>query len=113
MRVLILFAAILVALGGSAAAAATSFNGIWLFDKSPDYPGVTMMEISSDTGHLSGLVTTRWYGPIDMQNVRLTGKVLQFEIHNLNDLEDQRALARSGLSPFHHRAHFLRGLAAP
>jgi alpha-galactosidase len=44
-----------------------------------------MMEITGDGGQLSGQLTTRWYGPMEMQNVRPAGEGLQFELRNLND----------------------------
>ena len=70
---------------GAAANAGTPFDGVWLFDNSPDYPAVTMMEVASNGDQITGEVTTRWYGPIAMQNVRLTGGLLHFEARNLND----------------------------
>ena len=77
----------------SAMASAASPAGVWLFDNPPDYPGVTMMQV--DVGgkdgagkgarSASGFLTTSWYGPIAMEDVRIEGDTLSFEARNLND----------------------------
>ena len=87
MRWLILAATITLAPLASAAAARTPYDGIWLFDAAPLYPGVTMMEVKSRGNRITGSVTTKWYGPIEMQRSRLADGKLQFEIQNLNDKE--------------------------
>jgi alpha-galactosidase len=87
MRALLLIVAVLLAFSPKPALARTPFDGVWLFEHAPDYPGVTMMEVTSKDGQVSGHVATQWYGPIPMQNARLIGGELQFEIRNLNDKE--------------------------
>jgi alpha-galactosidase len=84
MRFGLVIGALLLAFAASANAR-TPFDGAWLFDNSPDYPGVTMMEVSSKGANVTGEVTTKWYGPIPMQNPRIAGGQLQFEARNLND----------------------------
>jgi alpha-galactosidase len=66
------------------ALARPSLPGVWLFDNAPSYPGVTMMEVAKARGGIGGTVTTSWYGPMQMQNARLSGDVLTFELRNLN-----------------------------
>lgn len=61
------------------------FDGVWLFDDAPPRPGVTMMEIVSKGGSISGSVTTIWYGPVPMLNPRIDNGVLHFEARNIND----------------------------
>jgi alpha-galactosidase len=85
MRAVLLIAAALLALISNPASAQSPFDGIWLFDSAPNYPGVTMMEVTSAGGRVNGQLTTKWYGPVDMQNPRLVDGQLQFEIRNLND----------------------------
>ncbi len=67
------------------AEAKTVFDGVWLFDKTPSTPGVTMMQIASDGGRVTGSVTTRWYGPVEMLNPRIENGVLHFDARNIND----------------------------
>jgi alpha-galactosidase len=64
------------------------FDGIWLFDGASSYPGVTMMEVATHGGRTTGAVTTTWYGPIDMQNVKVDGNVATFDMRNVNDNEN-------------------------
>ena len=85
MRAPPLIAAAVVTVMANPVSARTGFDGLWLFDAAPDYPGVTMMEVASAGDRVTGQVTTKWYGPIQMQNARLTNGKLQFEIRNLND----------------------------
>jgi alpha-galactosidase len=85
MRLFILVTAALAALIASPSSAQSPFDGVWLFDAAPDYPGVTMMEVTSAGGRLAGEVTTKWYGPMEMQNARIDDGRLQFELRNLND----------------------------
>ena len=40
------------------------FDGIWLFDGAPAYPGVTLMEVATHGGRTTGTITTTWYGPM-------------------------------------------------
>ena len=68
-----------------AARAATPLDGVWLFDKAPPYPGVTMARLSSEGGKLKGVITTAWYGPMEMQNLVVEGDKASFELRNLND----------------------------
>jgi len=65
--------------------AATPLDGAWLFDKAPPYPGVTMARISSDGGKPKGVVTTAWYGAMEMRNLVVEGDRATFELRNLND----------------------------
>ena len=67
------------------AAATTKLEGEWLFDPTPSYPGVTLVELSTHDGRVTGSVTTTWYGPMPMQNLRIAGNVVTFELRNLND----------------------------
>ncbi|MCI4591981.1 glycoside hydrolase family 27 protein [Sphingobium sp. BYY-5] len=69
----------------SPAAAKTAFDGVWLFDKAPPMPGVTMMEVRSKGAKIEGHVTTLWYGPIEMMNPRIQDGRLLFEARNIND----------------------------
>ena len=81
-----LFAALLAAASLSAPAAArTAFDGVWLFDKAPPTPGVTMMEVKSKGARIEGRVTTLWYGPVEMTNPRIEKGKLLFEARNIND----------------------------
>lgn len=68
-----------------AAPAAARPNGIWIFDSSPSYPGVTMMQLDTAGPTPRGSVSTAWYGPIRMQNVVVTGDTVAFDLTNLND----------------------------
>jgi len=69
------------------ALAQTRFDGVWLFDRADPNPGVTMLQVASAGGRITGAVTTEWYGPVTMQNARLEQGVLTFEVRNLNDRE--------------------------
>jgi alpha-galactosidase len=68
-----------------AARAASPLDGVWLFDKAPSYPGVTMARLSSEGGKPKGVVTTAWYGPMEMRNLVVEGDKATFELRNLND----------------------------
>ncbi|WP_404337664.1 glycoside hydrolase family 27 protein [Sphingomonas sp. MMS12-HWE2-04] len=68
-----------------AALAQTQFDGVWLFDHAAPNPGVTMLQVASEGTRITGAVTTKWYGPVTMQNARLEKGVLSFEVRNLND----------------------------
>lgn len=65
--------------------AKTPFDGVWLFDKAPPTPGVTMMEVKSKGAKIEGRVTTLWYGPVEMMNPRVEDGKLLFEARNIND----------------------------
>lgn len=99
MRALASIAAALAALTASPSFAQTPFDGVWLFDTAPDYPGITMMEVTSKGDGVTGKITTKWYGPIDVQNARLTGGQLQFEIRNLNDKDHPTRTWTAALQP--------------
>ena len=76
----------LATVSASPALAQTSpFAGVWLFDDAPDYPGVTMMQIEQRGSALTGVVTSEWYGPMAMQDVRVEGDTIRFMMRNLND----------------------------
>jgi len=75
---------ITILIAGTARAAAP-LDGVWLFDKAPSYPGVTMARLSSEGGKPKGVVTTAWYGPMEMQNLVVEGDKATFELRNLND----------------------------
>ncbi|WP_260928121.1 glycoside hydrolase family 27 protein [Novosphingobium sp. 9] len=62
-----------------------AFAGSWIFDGAPSYPGVTMMQVSDDGGHLAGTVTTAWYGAMPMADVHRQGDTLSFTMRNIND----------------------------
>jgi alpha-galactosidase len=72
-------------LAAGAARAATPLDGVWLFDDAPSYPGVTMMRLSSEGGKPQGVVTTAWYGPMQMRDLVIEGDRASFELRNLND----------------------------
>ena len=72
-------------LAAGAARAATPLDGVWLFDDAPSYPGVTMVQLSSEGGKPRGFVTTAWYGPMEMRNLVVEGDKATFELRNLND----------------------------
>ena len=59
--------------------------GVWLFDTAPSCPGVTMMQVAVDGDAITGAVTTKWYGPMRMQNAGWHGNTLRFDLRNLND----------------------------
>ncbi|RKF18910.1 glycoside hydrolase family 27 protein [Altericroceibacterium spongiae] len=63
------------------------FEGIWLFDDAPSYPGVTMMEVTEKKGEMEGTVTSEWYGPMEMQDIAVEGDRMSFTMRNLNDKE--------------------------
>src|SRR3546814_11430516 len=44
-----------------------------------------MLEVADDAGVISGSVTTEWYGPINLENARIEGDTLTFDLRNLND----------------------------
>lgn len=69
------------------ASAKTAFDGVWLFDKAPPTPGVTMMEVTSKGAKIEGRVTTLWYGPVEMIDPRLENGRLLFTARNINDRE--------------------------
>lgn len=81
----LVLATCLVPVGG--ALADTPFDGVWVFDKAPPTPGVTMLQVASDGDRITGTVTTKWYGPMTMQNARIEKGALTFEVRNLNDRE--------------------------
>jgi alpha-galactosidase len=62
-----------------------SVDGAWVFDNAPSYPGVTLLEMTTRGGRTTGNVTTAWYGPMAMQNVKVEGDVVTFDLRNLND----------------------------
>ena len=80
-----LLAAFCLILSSAQAVARPTPAGVWLFDKAPSYPGVTMMQVAVDGNNVRGAVTTAWYGPIAMQNARIEGGLLRFDLRNLND----------------------------
>jgi alpha-galactosidase len=65
--------------------AASKLEGVWIFDEAPANPGVTMMEIDRTAAGLSGRVTTRWYGPVEMIDPVIDGSRLSFATRNIND----------------------------
>lgn len=85
IRLLAISTLLSIALVAGAGEANEVLDGIWLFDHAPSYPGVTMMEVSTRGGRTTGTVTTTWYGPIAMQNVKFDGRVVTFDLRNLND----------------------------
>jgi alpha-galactosidase len=72
-------------LSAGAAQAATPLDGVWLFDDAPSYPGVTMVQLSTEGGKPRGFVTTAWYGPMEMQDLMIQGDKATFALRNLND----------------------------
>lgn len=60
---------------------------VWLFDKAPSYPGVTMLQLDTSGATPSGSVSTAWYGPIRMENIVVKGDTVAFDLRNLNDRE--------------------------
>lgn len=75
-----------------ASASVEDYEGIWLFDDAPSYPGVTMMELEDTKGALEGTVTTQWYGPMKMENVHEDGDRLIFSMRNINDKEHAKRI---------------------
>jgi alpha-galactosidase len=87
VRHLLTALALTTSLTSGAALAQTRFDGVWLFDHAGPNPGVTMLQVASDGDRITGAVTTKWYGPVTMQNARLDKGVLTFDVRNLNDRE--------------------------
>lgn len=87
MRTLAIAAALLLTLCARTAFAQSAFDGVWLFDDAPSYPGVTMMRISEIRGKPYGVVTTQWYGPMRMRDIVIDGDIATFTMRNLNDRE--------------------------
>lgn len=65
--------------------AATPLDGVWLFDNAPSFPGVTMVQISSPGGKPKGVVTSAWYGAMEMRNLVVKDGKATFDLRNLND----------------------------
>ncbi|WP_298331579.1 glycoside hydrolase family 27 protein [Asticcacaulis sp.] len=59
-------------------------EGGWVFDSSPDYPDFTRVIIKETGGKLTGVITSRWYGDLPMQDLRAEGDTLVFKINNGN-----------------------------
>lgn len=78
-------------LSAAPALAKSAYDGVWLFDegqpKLGPNPGVTMMEVTSKGGKITGSVTTQWYGPVEMQDPHVENGVLHFTARNINDRE--------------------------
>lgn len=81
--------ALLSACLATTAFAGSRHDGAWAFKDAPAYPGVTMMQLETKDGAVTGSVTTRWYGPIAMQNAKLRGNTLTFDARTLNDKKNQ------------------------
>lgn len=60
-------------------------NGVWVFDKAPAYPGVTMLQLDTSGPTPRGSVSTAWYGPIRMENIVVERDRVTFDLRNLND----------------------------
>lgn len=67
------------------ASPAAAKDNVWLFDDSPSYPGVTMLQVTKDRDGVRGSVTTQWYGAMNFEKAELNGDTLTFELRNLND----------------------------
>jgi alpha-galactosidase len=85
MRLLLAGLCLLASFLAVPAFAAANPAGVWLFDRAPSYPGVTMMQVSVDGASVRGAVTTKWYGPIAMENAVRRGDTIGFDVRNLND----------------------------
>ena len=59
--------------------------GTWIFDNPPEYPGITMLQVRREGAALSGSLTSRWYGRMELQKVVLRDHVLHFDVRNIND----------------------------
>ncbi|BBF80278.1 hypothetical protein [Asticcacaulis excentricus] len=59
-------------------------KGDWVFDNSPDYPDFTRVIIKETGGKLTGVITSRWYGDLPMQDLWGAGDTLVFKISNGN-----------------------------
>ncbi|ADU14234.1 glycoside hydrolase family 27 protein [Asticcacaulis excentricus] len=59
-------------------------EGGWVFDSSPNYPDFTRVIIKETGGKLTGVITSRWYGDLPMQDLRAEGDTLVFKINNGN-----------------------------
>ena len=66
--------------------AATPFDWMAIVFEHPEStPGVRLLEVHrSADGGFAGQLTSDWYGAMPMSNVTLAGKVLSFDIRNIN-----------------------------
>ncbi|WP_244624466.1 glycoside hydrolase family 27 protein [Sphingomonas sp. So64.6b] len=56
-----------------------------IFDDPAPNPGVRLFEVSRGRdGGFTGKLTSDWYGAMPMSNITLTGKMLSFDIRNIN-----------------------------
>lgn len=56
-----------------------------LFEHPDANPGVRLLEVRRGPGgQLAGALTSDWYGPMPMQNIRTNGASLSFDIRNIN-----------------------------
>lgn len=74
----------IAALAGASAVQAAPPQGGWAFDSSPDFPGFTRVVVSHGTDGWRGVITSRWYGDLPMQDVRVEGDRLVFQLSNGN-----------------------------
>ncbi len=87
-HILLVITACILALTGTAALAQQSFDAGGMrivFDDPPSYPGVRLLEMRrAADGGLSGKLTSDWYGDMPMSNLAIDGKVLRFDVRNIN-----------------------------
>jgi alpha-galactosidase len=72
------------ALAAASPALAAPPKGGWVFDSSPDFPGFTRIVVTQGANGWQGVVTSRWYGDLPMQSVRVEGDRLLFKLSNGN-----------------------------
>lgn len=76
-------AALLVSPSGARApdaGAPAAFDGTWLFDGVPDYPGLRAVQIAQYGGQATGEVFTDWYGKVPMRSLEISGDTATFQM---------------------------------
>jgi len=69
---------------GKTAQVASQLEGVWVFGRGPDFPGLRYMRITRKEGNVVGTITTDWYGDVPMNKLRVKGDTARFEIDNGN-----------------------------
>lgn len=84
-NIAVLLLGALLPLGGAPALGPSNgVAGTWTFSGAPPFPGLRMMQIGVKAGKATGTLTTEWYGPMPMHDLRIQGKVASFGIQNGN-----------------------------
>lgn len=76
-------AGLAVAMSAASSTLAAGLDGTWVTEGSPKFPGVRMLEIHRGAAP-GGTLTTDWYGPMPLLNLRIAGDTASFEISNGN-----------------------------